>query len=568
MIKLIFTWMLCICSMSVCSQARFIDGAKGNWNVSYLDLTTFTGMPKQISFAPDQQVKGYVSISHAEDDDYPRSEIGKFNLRLSGFQITHVYKSGKWYSIQQVNKCTGATIYQIGKATIKVKVFARVYSPDPNIILDPELLGNHTVTLCTGYGGSNCSNEFEETYRLPSNIVRDTPMAVYAEFESYVDVQFIKTQKMLSNWENISGNCAYPDDKKEEPETEVVIDDEDQPRPKPGVSITESIKSKMPLYAEGNTCVSIHHLDGGPQCDDDAIEIRNQCDKHMTVQLALKQSNGYYASEVITTLKSGETRRIQTGCGKTTEGAKFVALPIEQKRRNLLCNPEWYLVSMMDLKGKPYVDVPYEAPKKKPTSTVIPGSSPNITFNQNRTQSQQTQGGSLGDVYFPNANKTKTYQGSKAKEFQKKMSSTEGFDITKGFFGHKKSAGNLTAYTVYRFSNHRWANGNSWFKAKIWHDDPSGNRDTRSSYWTLYGKWERKADEIIVTQWEVGRNAPNSNLYVFKIEGKNLRLIKGPVVRGSQPVQDDLYINYINLPNWPRMSERQTDLTTGFPPRN
>ncbi len=504
------------------------------------------GLTTQVHFVDpnptEGSVKGTAGINILGEAT-PGTKTAYFQAYLIGYSISQVYLRGKWQNVKQIRKCTGADRYQLSSLTFDIQ---------HTISIEEKILHqfNRTYTL-TPPGGSN--SVIQVQMDAGGTVLDDValPHIVTAISPGYTaTATFIMPPEILLNMDNISSDCPPPG--QSIAEEKASIETEDQPQPRPGMSITESIKAKMPLYAEGNRCISLHHLDGGPQCDDDAIEIRNNCSKLMTVQLALKQATGHYASEIITTLQSGEKKRIQTGCDKSTDGAKFVAID-RRDRVNLLCRPEWYLVGMMDLTGKPYVDVPYEAPKK-PVQTAIPGSTPNITFKQER----KSQGGSLGDVYFPDQNQTKTYQGSKAKEFQKNMNSTAGFEITDRIFAARYESNGKTIYSVYRFGNQSGYQGKKWFRR--WE---KGSQE----FWNA-GWWEREGDYIIVTIYEE-YNKRTWAPFKFKIEGESLRQIEEGRNYNPNPLKVDRFYKKYTLNGAPSWVQPAMDrIVNRFPPSN
>jgi len=451
-----------------------------------------------------------------------RGDLAYFQAYMTGYSISWVYLNGKWQTVKKIRECTDNDVFKLNSLTFQARHDISIKEKILHFI-------TRTYTITPPGGGKSVIVEhFDPEGTVDSTkIMPHIVSLISSGLSSNASIQM--TPQIIAHMGNISEDCSPPGEQVTREETTEAPKPVDEPMSKPGMTITESIKAKMPLYAEGNKCISLHHIDGGPQCDDDAIEIRNNCGKLMTVQLALKQKTGRYASEITTTLQNGEKKRIQTGCNKSTDGAKFVAIN-RRERTNLLCRPEWYLVSMMDLTGKPYVDVPYEAPKKKPTSTVIPGSNPKITFNQKRTAPNTIQ--------------------------EKKNSSSTGFEVTNRFFAASYQSNGKTIYSIYRFGNQSGYQGKKWFRR--WE---KGSQE----FWNA-GWWERQGNFIIVTIYEEGNKREWAPLK-FKIEGESIRLVEEGRNYNPTPFKRDRFYKKYTLNGTPSWAQPAMDrMLNRFPP--
>jgi hypothetical protein len=533
--NLICIFLLFLSSLATFGQARIVEAAKGLWKPTRVDYTTFTGLPTRVLFSPTSGVRGYISIDW-EDEISDDKKLGLFSVRLTGFQITHVYNNGKWYSINQVRKCTGETIYQISQASIEFEFSIDVKGQNQSVSL-----GTRPFELCTGYGGANCaSDKLKVEVQVPDGYtVYDNQMPFRANVIGDAQVNFINTPKISANRSNISGNCTSPDQQNqpEEEQKVKVANEQPKPQPKSGMSITESIKAKMPLYAEGYECVSLHYKENGAGCDDNTIVLRNNCKNVMVVQVALKNKQGTYIPKTTETMRPNTTKTIRIGCEGNT--AKFVSVR-ERERPNLCSEQEWFLIGVMDRSGGSKVDLPFTYIKPKPEMKYVPGSAPDIKFPQEKEA--QTVGG-----FEEYANeKPAQYKGSGADEFQK---SGPSFKITDRLFSTTyTSPGNKTHHVLYRFSNDSWDKGKTWFRTYVWIKDLD-QYDHDRDYWAI-GWWTLQNGQLEITQYnEFNKVTSQPNKAV--VEGLTFRMKELGSSIGPQKVNHLYEVHSLgNPPSW------------------
>lgn len=527
------------CFAMLHAQYNYNIGGVNSWGIWGKPVSiSKAGMPYQVQMDDPNPQRGSIrgTLDIAARGYVDDKGNAYFDAYMTSYTINYVFLEGKWRSVKQIMKCSKVKKFELRSVTFRV---------------------NHNISI-----KEKTLNTVERSYTISPPIGGAKPiiMKSVAKNGTILDVPMPHTVSIIAAkglfnfpWElyNIKKSClnnsmditfanTYNTTRQEEP------------KPIEGVSLSESIKQKMSLFVEGNGCISITGLAGNPGCEDDAIQIRNSCNKPMTVQLALKSKSGRYKSETITIVKPRSLKKYQLGCSKANQSAKFVAIPANQKRRNLLCNPEWYLVSMIDLKGSPYVQVPYKAKPKK-RQNAIPGPNHNISF---KNKTKKNTGGGLGDLYFPDAYKKK-----------KNTSNTTSGSSTSipGFYGYTYKKGSRTFYVLYRFGNQNWQGG-KWFRAFYVNYDPTRS-GIKTRDFTYAGYWNQKGNIVEIKRWEAGRTQPAINPIKFKVEGGNLRLIQGLTGSGKPYNPNQLFTRYKTPPNsWPFVQTQKVKFYQKFAP--
>ena len=341
------------------------------------------------------------------------------------------------------------------------------------------------------------------------------------------------TPEISANIGNIKADCGAPKSVTENQNSSdglVANYTSTKPQVKSGMSITESIKSKMPLIDEGYKCVYFTEVNGA-DCTENAVRIQNSCRQSMKVQL--KTTNG---SDIHTVPANG-VKTVKVGCDQKV---KFAAIPANSNTNNLLSDQEWFLINVIDKTGKARVNVPYESPKPVVKQIASNSGNPSQSNSQNGVNTNSVNSGSSSN-------------------------GSSGFDLTNGYFAAEGPYGSYKKFWIYRFSNQSWQQGNNWFRNIEQNHDSNGGGGDASMDWNFWGSWELVGNQVKLKRWQAGVNNPEQ--LIFKIEGKDLRLVKYITHWGKESTVNVLYKHYVNMPPWPIRNHLVSVLTSNFPPR-